>query len=248
MKLFEGKNALVLGGTGGIGKEIALMLSSEGACVTIQGRSEEKLAETALSISEKSGIAVTTIKADFYPDNIRCNFETLLNKILENTDILCVCFGPFLQKALHETSAEDWTEVALLNYALPGIAVSSVLKPMMDKKWGRILLFGGTGTSFRSEYKTNAAYAGAKTGVDVIAQSVAACYGKYGITCNCILPGFIETEYLSKKQSEELAEKMPGGALIPKKSVVESARFLLGSPDLNGVLLKVDRGWSPLVS
>ena len=139
---------------------------------------------------------------------------------------------------------QQWKDMSLLNYALPGFFVSSALKNMMNKKWGRILLFGGTGTSFRTEYKTNAAYAGAKSGLGILVQSVASNYADYGITCNAIMPGFVDTGYIGPQQKTELAKKMPGGKLIKEESVASAAEFLLSNGDLNGVLLRLDRGLS----
>ena len=125
-------------------------------------------------------------------------------------------------------------------------SVSAALSERKKKHFGRILLFGGTGTNFRSEFLTNAAYAGAKTGLGVLVQSVACGFSSDGITCNAILPGFTETEYQSEKILEEGKNKMPEKKLIERESIAKKAEFLLKSDDLNGVLLKVDRGWSPL--
>ena len=74
-------------------------------------------------------------------------------------------------------------------------------------------------------------------------QSTAAAYADCGITCNAVLPGLTKTEYTADAQT--LAHKMPLGTMLETKSVAESAMFLLQNPDLNGVLLRVDRGWTP---
>ena len=171
--------------------------------------------------------------------------ETPLARAAAESDILCVCYGPFLQQPLAAMTAQQWQAVTLLNYALPGFFVSTALPYMQARGWGRILLFGGTGTESRREFATNAAYAGAKTAVGTLVQSTAAAYARYGITCNALLPGFTQTEYTGA-QSATLAQKMPLGTLINAEAAARAAFFLLQNPDINGALLRFDRGWNPL--
>ncbi len=245
MKIFENKKAFVLGGSGGIGFEVARVLLKNGADLTIHGRNKEKT-DSAVKILERefSDKKIKTVLFDFDKENFENLEKSLVFEEVKKTDILCVCYGPFLQKSLDATRLKDWQKTALLDYALPGFLVSAALPDMKKNNFGRILLFGGTGTNFRNEFFTNAAYAGAKTGIGIIVQSVAAEFADYGITCNAILPGFAETQYIDKNLSETLKKKMPGNKLICLESIAKSADFLLTNPDLNGVLLKVDRGWS----
>ncbi len=247
MEGFEGKTAVVIGGTGGIGLEIVNMLLFNGACVIIHGRDKKKLDDLSLKLEKKYPQRVKTVQFDFYKENFLDIEKSLLNQNVKKADILCVCFGPFLQKELEHMDAQEWHKVSVLNYALPGLLISSCLENMKAHRWGRILLFGGTGTNFRTEFLTNTAYAGAKSGLGVLVQSVAAYYAVYGITCNCIMPGFTDTEYVDSEKKQLLKQKMPDKRLIQTKSIADAARFLLENADLNGVLLKIDKGWSPCV-
>ena len=227
-----GKNALVVGGTGGIGAAVSDMLRMRGADVTTTGKTK---GDIALDLSS------------FFADNADSEYiakkELLLDKVYKS-DILCLCFGPFVQKSLTDTSFDDWKNVALLDYALPGFLTSLALKGMTERKYGRIILFGGTRTDQIRAYKTNAAYAGAKTGLGVLAKSVAAEYSRYNITCNVILPGFVNTEYLSSDLQKALCAKMPSGKLIEKEAIAECVLFLIDRKEINGVLLGVDEGWT----
>lgn len=214
------KNAVVIGGTSGIGFELAKILCKNECSVCVSGRHDP--CEQGLEF----------IPADFTGGHLDLDEFPPLREKLCKADILCVSYGPFVQKPLHLTTAQDWQTLALYDYALAGIAVSSVLPGMMERKFGRIVLFGGTRTESVRSYKTNAAYAGAKTAISVLVKSVSAEYRKYGVTCNAVLPGFVNG---AKDKSDA----------VSAHSVAQSAFFLIQNENLNGVLLNVDRGWQP---
>ena len=254
MGIFSDKKAVVIGGSGGIGRAVSQKLAATGAFLTVHGRHDNSSLDSFLedlnsisndnTPSKKSGI-LKAKKAVF--ELTLKNYDSVcsskLKEILIDADIVCVCFGPFIQKPLAETSFEDWNEMALLNYALPGFCISTALPHMIEKKWGRFLLFGGTRTYTINGFKTNPAYAGAKTGVCSLVRSAAQEYANFGITCNAILPGFAETEYLSESTKEILRKKSPSGSLIPTENIAECAMFLLQNSKINGALLNVDDGW-----
>ncbi len=226
----RGKKAVVIGGTGGIGVAVSDMLKLKGCEVLALGKSRGDIVfDVSLFFAEKTAL----------------NEKKKVLTAVEGADILCVCYGPFVQKSLIDTSEEDWKNVALLDYALAGVLCSTALKGMTMRKYGRIILFGGTRTEQIRAYKTNAAYAGAKTALGVLAKSIAAEYAKDGITCNVILPGFVETEYLSQELRESLKNKTPTGTLIQTATIAEAVSFLIDRKEINGALLGIDDGWNP---
>lgn len=235
----KGRRAFILGGTGGLGKATAYSLGLRGAVIDLHGGSEDKLS-AALKHLRVAGIqaegtaGLIASLADAVP----------LRKRIEAADILVVSWGPFLQKPLHDTTFEDWERTVSFNLALPGSLVSTALPGMRQRAWGRILLFGGTRTDGIRGYRTNAAYAAAKTGLGSLAKSIAAEYARDGVAALVLCPGFAQTEYLDKSSAETLAEKTPQGRLIEPGAFGEFAADLLSYefPLWNGAVISADEG------
>ena len=210
-KCFEGKKALVFGGTSSIGFQLALLLEKEGAEVTVTGRHKIENDETE---GKKSSIKSLVLNAESQGLDFIYSNKEFLEK-LEESDILCLCYGPFVYKSFEETLPSEWEKLALYDYALPGTLVSLALKKMKERKYGRILFFGGSHTDKIRPFKKNAAYAAIKTALNVLALSIAENYGMYDIRANVICPGFVtnppfgaavmKAEYVAEKAMKILS-------------------------------------------
>lgn len=222
----SGKKAVVIGGTGGLGRAIADGLCASGARVCRIGAHSFDQDTLVVDLDSASGRKETV--------------ETC-----RDADILCVARGPFLRKPLAETTEAEWEMIVYANLVFPGILVSAVLPHMADRGWGRILLLGGTRTDIVRGFRTNAAYAAAKTGLSSLVKSVALDYASRGITCNAICPGFVDTEYMDDSERETQASKNPDGKLVSVGEIADSALFLLEKSVYNGTILPVDKGWTP---
>lgn len=241
-----GKRALVVGGSGGIGRAVCRSLAARGAAVVVHGGSSRERLDRVLAELRALG---TSARAEVDGFLLRLEHPSdLLDKLgdLGTIDILALAFGPFVQKPLADTSASDWERLALLDLALPGAICSALLPAMIGRKWGRILLFGGTRTDAIRAYASNAAYAAAKTGLAVLAKSLAVEGAGANVACLLVCPGLVDTEYLGDAARSALRKKAPGGRLLEPETIAEIAIGLLAMNPcaVSGGILNMDGGLS----
>ena len=238
--VFSGKKALVVGGTGGIGREVALLLAENGAELTIHGGSSaEKLNTIIETINNNGG------RADGFllPIESPGSAEKIL-ALSPPVDILVCAWGPFKRAKLEAHDIESWQNMVEGNLIFPGILTSKVIKGMMDRNWGRILLFGGTNTDTIRGFTTTTAYSAAKSALGVIAKSVAKTAGSHSVTCNVLCPGLTDTEYTSEELRQYYREKSPGGLALNAKEIAMAALAVLTNPCVNGAVVPADNGLS----
>lgn len=239
--IFCGKRALVVGGSGGIGRAVAFDLASRGASLLIHGKSGLKVDAAVRAIAEKGGQA----------QGITCPI-TQPGAFLEELehfgtfDVIVVAFGPFLRKPLAACGAAEWEEMALLNLALPGALASRYFQAMSDRGFGRFLFFGGTRTDAIRGFTSNAAYAAAKTGLGVLAKSIAIEGAPHNVAAVTVCPGLVHTEYIGPEEEASLVRMAPGGTLSNPADVAATALDLIASdPCLSsGAIVSLDAGFS----
>jgi len=236
--IFSGRKALVVGGTGGIGRAVALGLAERGAELTIHGGSSgARLESTLKAIRGKGG------KGDGFLLNIES--PAAAEEIIARSpspDILVCAWGPFKQGKLETLDRDFWQNMTENNLVIPGILVSLVIKGMMERNWGRILLFGGTNTDTIRGFTSTAAYSAAKTALGVIAKSAAKTAGLYSVTCNVVCPGLTDTEYTTEELRLYYREKSPGKKPLKPEQVASAALAILENPCINGAVLPADEG------
>jgi NAD(P)-dependent dehydrogenase (short-subunit alcohol dehydrogenase family) len=245
LNFFE-KNALIIGGTGGIGRETAVLLGENGAHITLTGgSSQERLDKTLDAARSRGASADGFLCALNSAEDIAPLFSAYRSRFSRLPDILVYAYGPFKRMGISETTPEDWLFLAQNNLVMPGIAVSLALASMFERKWGRILLFGGTNTDTIRGFLSTSAYSSAKTALGTLAKSAAktaASLGMDDVTCNVICPGLVDTEYLSTAERAYNRGKNAGGKPLTAQSIAETALRVLENPTINGAVISADRG------
>jgi 3-oxoacyl-[acyl-carrier protein] reductase len=225
----SGRRALVVGGSGGIGAALCRELARRGASLVVHGGSSAERLEALLAELRASGAEAEGLLMELLPEPGSIGRLVAALPGLGRIDILVVAFGPFLRASLAATSAADWERLALLDLALPGALSSALLPSMAERGWGRILLFGGTRTDGIRAYSTNAAYAAAKTGLAVLAKSLAVEGAGRGVGTVLACPGLVDTEYLSARERLAQAAQAPGGRLLAPAQVAAAAVDLIAA-------------------
>lgn len=253
----KGKTAFVSGSTQGIGFAIARQLLQEGASVIINGRTTEKVNQTAEKLSRQvPGSSVSGIAADFSKAD---EVQHLVQQLPE-VDILVNNAGIFEPKHFLEITDEEWTRFFEVN-VLSGVRLSRhVLPAMLKKNWGRIIFISSESAINIPEEMIH--YGTTKTAQLSISRGIAELTRNTGVTVNTILPGptrsegveeFIKqvavTKQITPKQAEvEFFQTMRPSSLIQRfADVTEIANLVtyIASPlssATNGASLRADGG------
>lgn len=251
-----GRNALVIGGSGGIGARVAAELARRGARIAVHGSTPESAGQTARAIERDGGVAdpfgldLDAALARGTPPAGFNAFGFTVRALLSHMpepDILVVAYGPFLRAPLASTGPEDWGRLTLLNLALPGALASAFLPGMAARRWGRMIFFGGTRTDGIRAYRSNAAYAAAKTGLSVLVKSLAAEGAPDNVAAIAVCPGLVDTEYLDDDTRRSLRAAAPGGILIDPEAIARHAVDLIDADPCpaNGAVTSLDGGFAP---
>ena len=220
--MLTGKTALVTGGGGGIGREIAAQLKAAGANVAICGRNVEKLEAAARSIG-----GALTLPGDLLDDTY---VQSCVDRTVETfggLDILINNAGVALSKPFAETAIEDFDRVMATNVRAPFILIRSAL-PHLRKARGRVINIASVVA--HKGYPLQSAYAASKHALLGLSKSLANELYEDGVRVHVISPGGVYTD-MAKVARPDLS---PDG-LISAEEIADAAMFLL-SLDKNAVI------------
>ena len=220
--MLGGKTALVTGGGGGIGREIAAQLKAAGANVAICGRNVEKLEAAAHAIG-----GALTLPGDLLDDTY---VQSCVDRTVETfggLDILINNAGVALSKPFAETTIEDFDRVMATNVRAPFLLIRSAL-PHLRKARGRVINIASVVA--HKGYPLQSAYAASKHALLGLSKSLANELYEDGVRVHVISPGGVYTD-MAKVARPDLS---PDG-LISAAEVADAVMFLL-SLDKNAVI------------
>jgi 3-hydroxybutyrate dehydrogenase len=258
--MLQGKSALVTGSTSGIGLAIARALAAQGANVTING-----FGDKAAIKKERSGIeADFKVKAIYSPADMSkpaeiADMVRTSEKTFGSLDVLVNNAGIQFVSPIEEFPVEKWDQIIGINLSSAFHTIRAAVPGMKARKWGRIINTASAHSLVASPFKV--AYVSAKHGLAGLTKTVALELATFGVTCNCISPGYVWTPLVEKQipdtakargMTEEQVKRdvllaaQPTKEFVTVEEVADLVVYLCSdsAKAITGANLSIDGGWT----
>jgi len=256
----KGKTALITGSTSGIGLGYAKVLAAEGAAVMINGFGDAAEVERErAALAAASGAGALYSAADMTkPDEIAAMVKECADK-LGGPDILINNAGIQHVAPIEEFPIASWDAIIAINLSSAFHTIRAALPGMKAKKWGRIINTASAHSLVASLFKS--AYVTAKHGLAGLTKTVALEAATFGVTANCISPGYVWTPLVEKQipdtmqarnmtreqvMNDVLLAGQPTKQFVTVEQVAALALYLCRdeAASITGANLSVDGGWT----
>ena len=207
----KGRVALVTGTSRGLGQYMARALAKAGADLVITSRNRERLMSFE---SEIKSLGRRALSLELDVRNLK-SIEQMV-RAAESTfgkiDILVNNAGCNVRKPAIEVTWDDWNLILDTNLRGSFFVAQAVARGMIERQYGRIINIGSV--TAVSGYAGLGPYGASRGGIRQLTMSLADDWGKYGITVNCLAPGWFRTEqnkvlYENKEWVEYLCDRIP---------------------------------------
>ncbi|MCB9558045.1 MAG: SDR family oxidoreductase [Deltaproteobacteria bacterium] len=225
MSDLQGKRALVTGGTRGIGAAISARLLAQGATVTACYQSDQRAAEAfaehlAPTLREHLELCQLDVSsAEAVEEHFRQDPRPLA--------IAVNCAGVRDDALLGMMSADRWSRVLRTNLDGAFYVSKQAVRRMLPERAGRVIAISSPAAHLGVAGLAN--YSAAKAGVEAMSRALACEVARKGITVNCVVAGFVETELVADLTAERLAElrrQVPLGRFATPEEIAACVLFL----------------------
>ena len=189
-QILQGKNCLITGSTGGLGKEIAKEFAKNGCNLFLTGRNNKKLNSLKDEL-EKNQIKIDFQQADLSDtDEIQKLFEKV-KSTFSSIDILVNCAGVFPVKLLSDSTIDDFEKCFSVNVKAAFLLCKEFSQGMISKKWGRIVNIASS--SAYAGFKNTSVYCSSKHALLGLSRSLHSELREHNVRTFCVSPGSIKT-------------------------------------------------------
>jgi NAD(P)-dependent dehydrogenase (short-subunit alcohol dehydrogenase family) len=241
------KVAVVTGASRGIGREIALRFAREGCQVVVNYRSQADAAAEVRDQIATYGQKALAVQADV---SSRVEVRRMFDAALEafgHIDILVNNAGILKQMPFEEITDEEWDRMQAVCLKSAFITSQEVFPHFKARSGGRIINIASMGAQFGGPKAPH--YAAAKAGLICFTKSTARIMAAYGVTANCISPGFVSTDMSAKEINSLGGEEAVGKTIlvgrIGQPADIAAAAVFLASDEsafVTGHILNVNGG------
>ena len=186
----DGKVAIITGASSGLGPVMAQVFAAQGAHVLLAARREDLVREAAAA----AGDGAIAMRADVTDEH---DVAAMVGRAIEefgHVDVMVNnAAAPGTDTWIWEQSLDNWNATIAIDVTAAMLCTREVLRQtMLERRSGVILNFSSSASFSAPERKTH--YVTAKAALRAFTQAVAREVGPYGIRCNCIVPGGIDTD------------------------------------------------------
>jgi gluconate 5-dehydrogenase len=249
-ELFDlsGRVAIVTGTSRGLGQYFARALAKAGADLVLTSRNRDHLRDFEKEVTSRGRRAIS-LELDV---RNRESIERMVSdaeQTFGHLDILVNNAGCNVRKPALDVTWDDWNLILETNLRGSFFVAQAVARRMIPRRYGRIINIGSV-TSVAG-YAGLAPYGASRGGIRQLTMSLADDWGKYGITVNCLAPGWFRTEqnevlYENKEWVEYLCDRIPLKRPGEPKDLDAAVIFLAAESSryVTGQTLLVDGGIS----
>ena len=234
---YDGKVAVVTGGTRGIGRSIAELLHDSGADVIVTGTSQHAPNELPSYLRYE--------QLDVQYDESLSRFVSAVAS-MKRIDVLVNNAGINIIERIDEVSMANFTKVLDVNLKGPFVLIQAAIN-VMKRNGGRVLNIGSIWSRVTRQGRTS--YIVSKSALDGLTRAAATDAAEWNILVNTLSPGFVDTDLtrksLNEAQIRELQEKIPIGRLADPAEIAWLAAFLCSERNtyLTGQNIIIDGGF-----
>jgi 3-hydroxybutyrate dehydrogenase len=258
--MLKGKAAVVTGSTSGIGLGIARALAKEGSNVLINGFGDQAAIEMERAGIEKQfGVKALYSPADMTKPAEIAAMIAMTEKTFGSIDVLVNNAGIQHVSPIEEFPIDKWNAIIAINLSAAFHTIRAAVPGMKARKWGRIINTASAHSLVASPFK--AAYVSAKHGLAGLTKTVALEVATFGITANCISPGYVWTPLVERQipdtmkarnmteeqvKKEVLLAAQPTKQFVTVEQVASLAVYLCSdaASQITGANLSIDGGWT----
>lgn len=241
----ESKVALISGGARGIGRALALDLASRGWSVAICYRTSAQSAAEVIETVRRAGARGSAFRCDVSDPDAAVTWVRKIETEWRRVDALIHCAGPYHRVPLLLETNENWHAMFDNNLHSVFYLAQAVVPGMKERKWGRIISFSMSNSEQMIAQPQLTAHYISKVGVVILMRSLARLVAPFGITANCVAPGFIDSGSAPKEELESAVKRIPAGYIGSVDDTTSVVRFLLSDEAryVNGANIPVSGAW-----